>query len=181
MLWVGAFTALSSWLSNSASGLLARTATAILLIGAAVVVVEYSILGYEVKRVADAWHTASGAERAHFELLAEVMFGISGGLFLSFIAWLLGLPYVLIGLAIVVGRTFPRWMGWLAVVGGSGALLGGTTRFLGLDLVPVQAVYGAFIVPLTLWLTGMGALMYRHGQSGGRHQAAPDGLQVARR
>jgi hypothetical protein len=109
MLWIGAFAALASLLSNGVSGLLARMAGAVLLIGAAAVVVEYSILGYEVKRIADAWQTASGPERSRLQLLAEALFGISGGLFFSFIAWLLGLPYLLMGLAISLERRFPRW------------------------------------------------------------------------
>ena len=109
------------------------------------------------------------------------MFGISGGLFFSFIAWLLGLPYVLMGLAVVVGRTFPRWLGWIASRRRLRGVAGRDDAILGLELVPIPAVYGAFIVPLTLWLTAMGVLMWRHGQSAARHQVAADALQVARR
>jgi hypothetical protein len=180
MLWVGAFVALASSLSHGASWLLARMAAAVLLIGATVVVVEYSILGYEIKQIADAWHVASGSEREHHLLIAEALLGVTSGLFLSFIAWLLGLPYVLMGLAIAFGRTYPGWMGWLAVIAGGGALLGGTTRFLGIDLVPFPVLYGGFIIPLNLWLAGMGVFMWRRGRSLAERGAAADGLRVAR-
>src|SRR5262245_57767146 len=87
MLWVGAFTGLTSSCRGGASALLARTATHALLIGAAIVAVEYSILGYEVKRIANAWQVASGDERQHPHAVAEVLFSASGGLFVSFISW----------------------------------------------------------------------------------------------
>jgi len=87
--------------------------------------------------------------------MAEVMLAITSGLFHSFVAWMLGLPYVLLGLG------YPRWLGWVAVVAGTGALLAGTTRFLGIDLVPYPLLYGGFILPLNLWLAVMGVLMWR--------------------
>jgi hypothetical protein len=180
MLSVGGFTALASSLSHGASWLLARMAAAVLLIGAAVVVVEYSILGYEAKRIADAWHTATGADREHYQLIAEALFGISGGLFVSFIAWLFGLPYLLMGLAIASGRAYPAAMGWVAAVGGGGALLGGTMAFLRIELVPIPALYGAFIVPLNLWLATMGMFMWRRSRSVIDRAATAAALQTAR-
>jgi hypothetical protein len=162
---VGAFTGLTSSPRGGAGALLARTATHALLIGAAIVAVEYSILGYEVKRIANAWQVASGVERQHLHAIAEALFSVSGGLFVSFISSLLGLPFALMGFALAVDRTYPRAMGWIAIVGGSGALIGGALRFLRIGLVPIPALYGAFIVPLTLWLAAMGLLMWRRGVS----------------
>src|SRR5262249_22486821 len=180
MLSAGAFIALASSLSRGPSWLLARAASAVFLIGAAVVVVEYSILGYEAKRIADAWQIAAGPDREHYRLIAEVLFGISGGLFLSFIAWLFGLPYLLMGLAIAFGRTYPAWMGWLAVVGGAGAWLGGAMAFLRIELVPIPALYGAFIVPLNLWLAVMGTFMWRRGHDAVERATATSAVPATR-
>lgn len=165
MAWVGAFIAVAGSFARGASWLLARMALACLLIGAAVVLVEYSILGHEVKRVADAWQAASGAARDHELLMGEALLGVTSGLFLSFIAWLLGLPYLLMGLAIALGRGYPRWLGWIAVVAGAGALFAGTTRFLGFEVMPFPVLYGGFIMPLNLWLAGLGIVMWKRGRS----------------
>lgn len=164
MLWVGAFVALASSFSHGASWLLGRMAVACLLIGAAVVLVEYSILGHEIKKIADAWLVASSPEREDRVVIAETLLGVTGGLFLSFIAWLLGLPYLLMGLAVALAHDYPRWLGWVAVLAGAGALFAGTTRFLGIDLVPFPVLYGGFVVPLNVWLAVMGVLMWRHGR-----------------
>jgi hypothetical protein len=98
--------------------------------------------------------------------MAEVMLAITGGLFHSFVAWMLGLPYVLLGAAVVLGRGYPRWLGWIAVAAGSGALLAGTTRFLGFELVPYPLLYGGFVIPLSLWLAAMGIFMWRRTRTG---------------
>jgi hypothetical protein len=181
MLSAGAFIALASLFPRGAGRLLARVASGAFLIGTAAVVVEYSILGYEAKRIADAWQSASGQEREHYRLMAEVLFGISGGLFVSFIAWLFGLPYLLMGLAIAFGRTYPAWMGWLAVVAGAGAWLGGSMAFVRMDVVPIPALFGAFIVPLNLWLAVMGTFMWRgaNGPGVGHEKNHRDGIPDA--
>lgn len=162
LCWIGAFIALARSIPQGLSGLLARWAVSIATIGVAIVMVEYAIIGHALKDVADAWLAASDAP-AQIRM-AEVMLAITSGLFHSFIAWMLGLPYILLGTAIALGRGYPRWLGWLAVVAGSGALLAGTTRFLGIDLVPYPLLYGGFILPLNLWLVAIGVLMWRRAR-----------------
>lgn len=161
LLWVGAFVTLAFSLSRSPGWLPAWLAVPCIAIGATLVLVEYSVLGYEMKHVADSWQAASDAEKETRAVVAEAMFGVTAGLFLNFIAWLIGLPYVLMGLAVARGQAFPRWLGWIAVAAGSGALLAGTTRFLGWELIPFPVIYGGFVIPLSLWLAGMGVLMWR--------------------
>jgi hypothetical protein len=161
LCWIGAFTALVQSLPQGLSRLLGRWAVSISIVGVAIVVIEYAIIGYVLKDVADAWLAAPATDREVSLWMAEVMLAITGGLFHSFVAWMLGLPYVLLGAAIVLGSGYPRWLGWVAVVAGSGALLAGTTRFLGIGLVPYPLLYGGFVIPLSLWLTAMGVLMWR--------------------
>jgi hypothetical protein len=165
LCWIGAFTALVRSLPQGLSNLLGRWAVSISIVGVAIVVVEYAIIGHALKEVADAWLAAPAADTEAYLRMAEVMLAITGGLFHSFVAWMLGLPYVLLGAAVVLGRGYPRWLGWVAVVAGSGALLAGTTRFLGIGLVPYPLLYGGFVIPLSLWLAGMGVLMWRRARS----------------
>lgn len=159
--WIGAFLALSRSLSRGLSNLIGRWAVLITVVGVAIVVVEYAIIGHALKDVADVWIETEGTEREGNLRMAEVMLAITGGLFHNFIAWMIGLPCILMGAAIVLGRNYPHWMGWIAVAAGSGALLAGTTRFLGIELVPYPLLYGGFVIPLSIWLAAMGVLMWR--------------------
>jgi hypothetical protein len=161
LCWIGAFTALVGSLPQGVSKLLGRWAVSISIVGVAIVVVEYAIIGHALKDVADTWLATPATGNEVNLRMAEVMLAITGGLFHSFVAWMLGLPYVLLGAAVVLGRGYPRWLGWIAVVAGSGALLAGTTRFLGFELVPYPLLYGGFVIPLSLWLVAMGIFMWR--------------------
>lgn len=161
LCWVGAFAMLADSLSRASSRVLGRLAATFVIVGATLVVVEYSVMGYGLKNVADAWAGASGPDRASLLLVGEVLLGITGGLFLNFIAWLIGLPFLLMGVAVALDDGYPSWWGWVAAVAGTGALLSGTTRFLGLEIVPFPLLYGGFVIPLTLWLAGTGLLMWR--------------------
>lgn len=161
LFWVGAFVTLAHSMSRGLSWVLSRLAVAFVMIGATLVLVEYSVLGYGLKRTADAWAVATGPDKETMLLAGRAMLGVTGGLFLNFIAWLIGLPYLLMGLAVARDDGYPTWLGWVAVVAGAGALFAGTTRFLGLELVPFPVLYGGFVIPLTLWLATMGLLMWR--------------------
>jgi hypothetical protein len=166
LCWIGALAALLRSVEGGLSELLGRWAVAILVIGVATVVVEYAIIGHGLKGVADAWQSAQGLDAERQLRMAEVMLAITGGLFHSFVAWLLGLPFVLAGLAIALGSGYPRWLGWAAAALGTGPLVAGTTRFAGVALVPYPLLYGGFVVPLTVWLVVMGFLMWRRARDG---------------
>lgn len=161
LLWVGAFMALAYSLSCGPSWLLGRMAVLAVVIGAAVFLVDYSIDGYELKNVADAWQAAAAPQKEDKLLVAEAMFGILGGTFRSFIAWLYGLPYLLLGLAVALSDEYPRWLGWGAVAAGAGAVVAGTTLFLDVPLVPFPLLFGGFVIPLNIWLAVIGLLMWR--------------------
>jgi hypothetical protein len=165
LCWIGALTALVQSLPPGLCRLLGRWAVSISIVGVAIVVVEYAIIGHALKDVADAWLAAPATDTEASLRIAEVMLAITGGLFHSFVAWMLGLPYLLLGAAIVLGGVYPRWLGWVAVLAGSGALLAGTTRFLGIGLVPYPLLYGGFVIPLSLWLAAVGVLMWRRAQT----------------
>jgi hypothetical protein len=163
LCWLGGFVALVRSLGDGAGALLGRWAVACATIGVTIVIVEYAIVGYALKDVALAWTRAPGPERGPSLGMAQVMLAISGGLFHSFVAWMLGLPSVLLGIAIAQGRRYPTWLGWSAAVAGGGALVAGVSRFLGFAVVPYGLLYGGFVLPLSLWVAVMGVLMWRRG------------------
>lgn len=98
--------------------------------------------------------------------LGRTILSISGGLFHSFVAWMIGLPFILMGIAVTKNNHYHSWLGWIAIFLGSGVLIAGTTRFLGFDLIPYPALYGGFIIPLTLWLVGLGCFMWLKSRTG---------------
>lgn len=161
LCWVGAFRLLAGSLSTPISRVLGRLAAGFIVIGAALVLVEYSVLGYGVKSIANLWATATGTQPETPLLVGQALLGVSGGLFLSFVMWLIGLPFLLMGLAIAFDAGYPSWLGWVAITAGAGALFTGATRFLSVEIVPFPVLYGAFVIPLTLWLAVVGALMWR--------------------
>lgn len=171
LCWIGAFAALLRSTEGGLSDLLGRWALASLTIGVAIVVVEYAIIGHALKGIADAWQSATRDDAAGHVRMAEMLLTITGGLFHSFVAWLLGLPFVLVGLAVAVGRGFPRWLGGVAVLAGTGPLVAGVTRFAGVDLVPYPLLYGGFVVLSTIWLVVMGFLMWRRARGDVGRQA----------
>ncbi|MGH7448455.1 MAG: hypothetical protein ACREK1_09235, partial [Longimicrobiales bacterium] len=177
LLWVGAFAALAHSLPAGLGGFLGRLAVPAVTIGAAVFIVDYSIDGYAAKEAADAWAAASGAEKEVRLRVAEAVLSPLGGTFRSFIAWLYGLPYLLLGLAVALSGQYPRWLGWVAATAGAGAVFTGTTLFLELNLVPMPVLFGAFVIPLNIWLAVVGVLMWRRGGSGTRLERGPGQLR----
>lgn len=174
MGWLGAFLTFKSSLANGLSKLMGQWAVSIATVGVAAVVVEYAIIGHALKDVADGWRSASAPDPAASLTIAQTMLAISGGLFHSFIAWLMGLTFILLGLSIIVGREYSKWLGWIAVLAGSISLTAGTTRFLGIELVPYPLLYGGSVIPLSLWVAVLGFVMWR--RSGRIEQ--PERLEV---
>ncbi|WP_366929488.1 hypothetical protein [Nocardia brasiliensis] len=78
--------------------------------------------------------------------------------------WTFGLPFLLIGSAIVVDRSFPRWIGVLMAVAGTGSAVGGVVTYL--DWHPSSG----FVVALacnaisTAFLAVLGAVMWRQAK-----------------
>lgn len=159
--WIGAFATFASSLTDRLARGVSNWAVAVAILGATTMVVEYSILGHAVKGIADAWRAAGPQDSEALLQTVRPMLAISGGLFHSFLSWMIGLPFALLGVAVALDDSYPRWAGWIATVLGLGVLLAGTSRFLGLAVLPYPLVYGGFVVPLTLWLAAMGVVMWR--------------------
>lgn len=74
-----------------------------------------------------------------------------------------GVPFVLAGLAVVLSRRFPAWLGWVGVLGGAGSVLVGVAMFFGLlgegPAVPFAVVLSVFMVVLgwLMWVQPVGA------------------------
>lgn len=180
LFWVASFEIFHKAEVDPASRLFARLAVIAGSIGVTIVIVEYSMIGYALKEIADKWTGLSGSEAATQLGMAGTILSISKGLFHSFIAWMIGTPFILMGIAVIKSQNYRTWFGWIAVILGSGVLTAGVTRFLGIDMIPYPVLYGGFIIPLTLWLATLGWFMWRNGKvlqkSDEKHRVTVEGL-----
>jgi hypothetical protein len=164
LLWVGAFIALASSLVDASSWALGRLGSASAVIGATLLAVHYRIDGPALEEVADAWVVATGAERERLLERGELVLLMTGGGFPLYVAVLLGLPFLLFGLAVVLDSNYPSWLGWLGAIAGAGAFVVGTVNFAGFEFLPIQ-LFVPFLFLVDLWMLVMGALMWRRTAS----------------
>jgi hypothetical protein len=96
---------------------LARCALATTAASAAVWAALQGVDGVALKQNVDAWAAASGAEKSVRFADAETTRWIEWGL-QSYVRLLLGLTFVLFGVAIARTGVVFRWVGWVGVLGG---------------------------------------------------------------
>jgi hypothetical protein len=163
--WPVAFHAAASHLDTARGVVVGRLAVGAVSVGLALYVLEMALDGFVLKQVADEWAAASGpAKEAVFERGATV-YAVLGGVFRVSLLWVLGLSFLLLGIAIASSRTFPRWFGWIGAALGAVVTAYTATSFLALDVL--HELLG-FVVPgflLALWTIWLGALLVRRARS----------------
>ena len=157
VLLLVALLGLSQAATGSTAMVLCRGAAALALPGAAVSICVTSIDGFATKAMADAW--AAGDPATDFGTAVAVE-TVQNALFQAEAAFFFGLPILLIGLAAQLPNAgLPRRVGWLAVVGGGGALVFGTTGLAGADVPGL--LFNGFAALITAWALATGILMWR--------------------
>ncbi|PFG39514.1 uncharacterized protein DUF4386 [Georgenia soli] len=126
---------------------------------AAVFAVQMAVDGVALKGAVDTWVGAAEADRQAALLAAEAVRWTEKGLS-AFFQLLNGVTLLMVGLAMVLGRLFPRWLGWVGVIAGLGELPGsvvvaytGFSPTAALVLQPA-AVLGAVYLIGTRWSCG---------------------------
>lgn len=117
LLWPVAFAALAGSIVREPARLLGWLAVAGALVGAAVFAVDAALNGLALKTVADDWAAAPSAGLLQ---LGEAMVRLAYATFSTYLMLLLGLPFVLAGLAMAASRSYPAWLGLLGAVAGAG-------------------------------------------------------------
>ena len=160
LLGVGGLLALYRSITGEPGAALAQLGFAAALMGGAITSVSVAILGGgAMKELADAWAAAADNEVplavAEAALLVSFDIGSWGNLVFY------GVAPILYGLAIALTGLYPKWLGWVAVIGGVGGVLIQIVQFSqGVSQV-TASVYVAFFLVVTLWLLVMGVLMWR--------------------
>ena len=160
LLFVGGLLALYRSITAEPGAALARLGFAAALVGAVILSVSEGIFGGgAMKELADAW--AAAADKSVPFTVAEAMVLVSFDIFSWGIVVFYGVAFILFGLAIALTDLYPKWLGWVAVVGGVGnALMGIVLFYQGWSQV-TNAAWTPFALVVTLWLLAMGVLMWR--------------------
>jgi hypothetical protein len=159
LLWVYALTALAGSLTRGGGWALGQLGTASIIAGAAVHVVDSAISGFGLAHLAGTW-AAAPSQGAALLRDGDALLWILGGTWASVPNPFHGLPFVLFGLAVVLDRSYPDWLGWLGFVGGPGSLGCGTAMFLGLDFIPGW-LFIVFALVVSAFMLVLGAFMWR--------------------
>jgi Domain of unknown function (DUF4386) len=159
-LWVAAFAALAGSFKRGVSVALGRSALAVVLVGAAVHVVDSSISGFGLGALARAWASAPPSEQTHLLRIGDTLIYILNGTWPNVHSFFHGLPFLCAGAAVALSRHYPAWLGWVGAAGGAASLLGGVLQFVGVIPHEVRFV----IVPaqvVSLWFIVVGIMMWR--------------------
>jgi len=116
--------------------------------------------GIALKVAVDRWAAATGEARSRaFEsafAVRQVEIGLA-----SLTGLLFGCTLLVFGIAMLAGRRFPRWLGWIGVAGGIGTIAGGTaqayTGFSSLAMTIGMPANAAVLV----WAVAAGVYMWR--------------------
>jgi hypothetical protein len=165
VVWTAGIVAFTGTLEGGLAGVLGRMATASVLVGAGVFVVDFSIDGVAGQDLATAWQTAGPAERPELELVARTAFTILRGTSLTSILILWGVPLLLLGRAMLL-ETYPRWLGWAGLTVGVVVILAALALLLREDLFPGVLLYGLLVsIVVPLWSLALGLVTWRQANA----------------
>jgi hypothetical protein len=151
VLWIAAFAAIAEDRTPGLPRVIGRLAVAVLVAGAAVHSVDAVVSGWGLGGIAREWAAAPSAE-----LLADagLMLRLEDATWDGVMLLYHGVPFVLLGLAVALDRTRPRWIGWVAGLAGVCSVVAGVVAFLGGSVTPALFILSA--VTVSVWMIGMG-------------------------
>jgi hypothetical protein len=131
------------------------------VVTAASFTVLQAVDGVTLRYAIDAWISAPAAQKPAAFAAAEVARWTEIGMN-SLSYFLAGLTLFLFGLAIALGRVYPRWVGLIAVISGAAFMYNGAVEVAYEGFVPsIIKLVGLLL--LAVWAFVMAALMWRNG------------------
>jgi hypothetical protein len=164
---LGGLVAIHDSITRGRAAVVARFGLIAAIVGTAGGVVLLSLDGFAAKHLADSWLAAPSTLRASalasFRAEDSINFALLSPLNLVFA----GFTFVLFGVAAAQIGVYPRWLGWVAVVGGVGGAVSGVIQaYLGEPSAITTALGIAAPSIITVWLFVMGILLVRKGRPG---------------
>lgn len=154
--------AISRSIKEGLAGALAWLGGTAAIAGITVGLVLVTLDGFAAKHIADFWAIAPPENKTILLQLTVAQETTSFALVALFNILFAGVTYILLGLAAVFSRVYPRWPGWVAVIAGLGSIVVGTAQAItGESTTISQALTIIFPTVITLWTVLMGVLLYR--------------------
>jgi len=136
--------------------------TAVLV--AAVFAVQMAVDGVALKGAVDTWVGAAEPDRQAAFFAADAVRWTEKGLS-AFFHLLNGTTLLTLGLAMALGRLFPRWLGWVGVLAGLAVLAGGVvTAHTGFSMSAGMTLQPALVLGI-VFLVGTAVVMWRKGRA----------------
>lgn len=162
LLLVGGLAGLYRSITAGAGAAWARMGFAAALAGGTLFFAWAAVTGFAVDRAAQAWVEAPAAEKAVALHVAGAVGDIWFALFTAWTILLFGVAFLLYGLAISLSDGYPKWLGWVAVVGGVGGFLVSVVQlYQGPSVLWTNYLLAVISVLATVWIFVMGVLMWR--------------------
>lgn len=162
LLWIAALSALAYSFTGGTAWVLGRLGQLVAVLGMAVLLWHYNIDGPALEHIADSWAAAEGAEKAVLLERGTILTEATSAMFPLYVALLLGLPFILFGLAVASSDEYPSWLGWTGAAAGTLAFAVGCTNFAGFDVLPMN-LFVLTVLLLDFWMIAVGRLMWRRG------------------
>jgi hypothetical protein len=116
--------------------------------------------GIALKAMVDRWAAAAEAQKQSAFDAAFAVRQIEIGT-ASFVEMLFGTAGILFGISLTAGPRYPTWLGWLAIVGGTGTVVAGLlTAFTGFSMITMNVAM-PFNLIMIVWIALTGVVMWR--------------------
>ena len=178
LLMLGGLIGLRYTIERGLPGALVRLGVYAATVGTTIGLITVALDGVVAKQLANAWARAPAVEQPLALALVSTNETLNFGLAGLFNSTFAGVPYILFGLAIALGDTYPRWLGWLAVAAGLGSLGAGLIQaFTGRPTTAslVLTIIGPTVI--AAWTFSMGTLLARWADRRGTSE--PENVQRA--
>jgi hypothetical protein len=132
------------------------------VVWAAILAVQLAVDGVALKATIDSWLAAAPSDRQAAFLVADGVRAIEKGLS-SFFLLVNGLSLFALGMAVSIGRRFPRPLGWFGVAAGVGYLAGGVVAAYTGFSPEAEGILGSALLPSIVFLAVLSIAMWRLG------------------
>jgi hypothetical protein len=118
--------------------------------------------GFAMNQIARAWLDAPPEQKTTALSIAGALEDAQYAVYSLSIVIFLGIGIFLFGLATVLSSTYPKALGWLAMLSGAGAFIVGVAQTLnGPELRATEVFFVLFSILSTVWVLMMGVFMWR--------------------
>jgi hypothetical protein len=173
---IAGFVAIAASLDEGRVSGLARFGRVSAIVGGAIALAETGIETFALVQSAKIFASASDANRVGAFWATSAVDHLNTGLFATWTVVLLGLVPLLLGLAIVLNRRYPVWLGVAGVLGGVLCLAVGVFELLRTDQNPTVIPFFIGSLLDTGWLLWAGVLLWRRSAPAGA--AAPSAAEA---